>query len=105
MRILLDEGVPIQLRRGLSSHVVKTVQESGWSSMMNGQLLARAEGEFDLFITADQNLKYQQNLRDRKLAILELSSNRRRIIEKNFEIILEAVSHIEQGSFISLPLF
>ena len=53
MRILLDEGVPIQLRRGLSSHVVKTVQESGWSSMMNGQHLARAEGEFDLFITAD----------------------------------------------------
>jgi hypothetical protein len=104
VRILLDEGVPIQIRRAISHHDVTTVQQRGWGSMKNGELLARAERSFDLFITCDQNLKYQQNLRDRTLAILELSSNKRRMIEQNFERITKAVSRSEKGSFISLDL-
>jgi hypothetical protein len=104
VRILLDEGVPIQIRGAISNHDVTNKTAQRWSSMKNGELLARTEGSFDLFITCDQNLKYQQNLRDRTLAILELSSNKRRMIEQNFERISEAVSRSEKGSFISLDL-
>jgi hypothetical protein len=104
VKIFLDEGVPIQIRAALSHHEVITVQQQGWGSMKNGELLARAEGSFDLFITCDQNLKYQQNLRDRTLSILELSSNKRKRIEQNFERITEAISRNEKGSFISLEL-
>ena len=56
-------------------------QEMGWKSIRNGELLALAEGEFDLFITADQGLAYEQNLRGRRIAILELSTNKLRAIE------------------------
>ena len=53
----------------------------GWKSIKNGELLALAEGKFDLFITADQGLAYEQNLRDGRIAILELSTNKLRAIE------------------------
>ncbi len=104
MRILLDEGVPVQIRKALGAHSVTTVQQAGWSSFTNGDLLSFAEGAFDLFITADQNLKYQQNLSGRKIAILELSSNRRRIIEKNFDLIVETINSMGEGDFVSLAL-
>ena len=104
MRILIDEGVPVQIERALIGHVCTTVQKAGWGSYTNGALLAKAEGTYDLFITADKNLKYQQNLAERKIAILELSTNRRRIIESNSTRILEAVDRIKPGDFISLDL-
>ena len=104
MRILLDEGVPIQIRKALGTNSVTTVQEAGWSSFTNGELLSVAEGAFDLFITADQNLKYQQNLTGRKIAILELSSNRRRTIEQNFDVIVKTINEMREGAFISLAL-
>jgi predicted nuclease of predicted toxin-antitoxin system len=104
VRILLDEGVPVQIRKALGTHSATTVQEAGWGSFTNGELLAIAEGTFDLFITADQNLKYQQNLTGRKIAILELSSNRRRTIEENFDLIVKTINDIGEGAFISLAL-
>jgi hypothetical protein len=57
------------------------VQAQGWGGIRNGDLLQRAEGEFDLFITSDQNIRYQQNLTGRAIAILELSTNDLRRIE------------------------
>jgi hypothetical protein len=62
MRILLDECVPWPMHKLLSGHACSTVQELGWGGIKNGDLLQRAEGEFDVFITSDQNLRYQQNL-------------------------------------------
>jgi hypothetical protein len=59
----------------LSGHDCSTVQARGWGGIKNGDLLQRAETEFDLFITADQNIRYQQNLIGRRIAILELSTN------------------------------
>ncbi len=104
MKILIDEDVPVQIRRGLTGHSATTVQEAGWGSFTNGELLAKAEGSFDVFITADKNLKYQQNLTGRTISILELSTNRRKIIEKNFRPILETVNQLEAGAFISLMI-
>ena len=104
MRILIDEGVSVQIERALVGHVCATVQEAGWGSYTNGALLAKAVGKIELFITADRSLKYQQKLEDRTIAILELSTNRRGIIEGNFEWILQAFNRIKPGDFVSLTL-
>ena len=62
MRILLDESLPRRLRRAFPGHEVVTVVEAGWSGVENGELLRLAATRFDIFVTADQNLQYQQNL-------------------------------------------
>ena len=62
MRILLDESLPIELRDELPQHSIRSVQEMGWSAQKNGDLLRCAVGQFDVFLTADQNLQYQQNV-------------------------------------------
>jgi hypothetical protein len=72
VRILLDQGTPVPLRRVLADHSVATAHEKGWAALTNGELLAVAEGSFDVFVTTDQNLRYQQNLSGRRLAILVL---------------------------------
>lgn len=61
-RVLLDENLPRQLKRELPDYAVRTVAEVGWAGIKNGTLLRLAESEFDLFVTADQNLSYQQPL-------------------------------------------
>jgi predicted nuclease of predicted toxin-antitoxin system len=72
VRILFDQGTPAPLREFLPSHEVETAFERGWSTLRNGELLARAEPEYDLLITTDRNLRHQQNLSARRLAILVL---------------------------------
>jgi hypothetical protein len=75
MKILFDQGTPVPLRRQLQEHSVDTAYERGWSHLTNGALLAAAEAAgYELLITTDRNLKYQQNLAGRSLAILVLLS-------------------------------
>jgi hypothetical protein len=62
VRVLLDQGAPAPLRRALVDHHVATAYEKGWARLTNGELLAAAEGSFDVFVTTDQSLRYQQNL-------------------------------------------
>jgi hypothetical protein len=62
MRVLLDECLPRKLKRSIVGHDVATVQEWGWSSKKNGELLRLMDGTVDVFLTSDQNLRYQQNL-------------------------------------------
>ena len=62
MRVLLDECLPRKLKRSIVGHDVATVQERGWSSKKNGELLRLMDGTVDVFLTSDQNLRYQQNL-------------------------------------------
>ena len=75
MRILLDECVPWPMHRLLPQHSITSVQAQGWSGIRNSELPGRAESDFDLFITSDQNIRYQQNLTGQRIAILELSTN------------------------------
>lgn len=71
MRVLLDEQLPRPLARELKGHVVRTVQQQGWAGLGNGELLRRAAANgFDLFLTADQNLQFQQNLAHSSCAII-----------------------------------
>ena len=79
MRILLDESLPIELRDELPQHAVRCVQEMGWCALKNGELLGRAAGLFDVFLTADQNLQYQQNLQILPIAVAVLVAKSNRI--------------------------
>ena len=104
MRILLDECVPWPMHRLLSGHSCSTVQEKGWSGIKNGDLLQRAEGEFDLFITSDQNLRYQQNITGRRIAILELSTNDIERIRAASSLIETAIDKIQPDEFRQLTI-
>ncbi len=79
MRILLDESLPRKLALELSGHEVQTVQKQGWAGLKNGELLRRASEEFDVLVTGDQNLEYQQNLARLSIAIVVLVAENNRI--------------------------
>jgi predicted nuclease of predicted toxin-antitoxin system len=104
MKILLDECVPWPMHRLVSEHSVTSVQAQGWSGIRNSELLRRAEPEFDLFITSDQNIRYQQNLAGRSIAILELSTNDLRRIRVSAPLIEEAVKNIQPGELRRLEI-
>src|SRR5712691_1520875 len=104
MRILLDECVPSPMQSLLGNHVCATVQDRGWSGIRNGDLLQRAEAEFDLFITSDQNIRYQQNLAGRHIAILELSTNDLRRIEAAPSLIENAINELQPNEFKQLTI-
>jgi hypothetical protein len=73
MRILFDHGTPVPIRHFLSGHTVSTAAREGWQGLQNGELLDSAEAAgFDLFITTDKNLRHQQNLSGRRIAVLLL---------------------------------
>lgn len=99
MNILLDECVPWPMHRLLTNHTCTSVQAQGWSGIRNGDLFRRAEGEFDLFITSDQNIPYQQNLAGKAIAILELSTNDLRRIQAAVSLIEAAITDIEPAEF------
>jgi len=75
MRILLDECLDRRVANELADFKVTTVPKHGWAGIKNGELLRLAENEFDVFITVDRNLTYQQNLQSRSLAIIVLSGH------------------------------
>ena len=103
MRILLDECVPIQVRNALPDHEVASTQRMGWGGLRNGALLDAAEqARFDLLIVADKNLRHQQNLTGRRLAILELWTNHRPTLERHFDRIRVAAETIQPGQYRTL---
>jgi predicted nuclease of predicted toxin-antitoxin system len=104
MRILLDECVPWPMHKLLSGHSCSTVQGKGWGGIKNGDLLQRAKGEFDLFITSDQNIRYQQNLVGRGIAILELSTNDISRIEAASMLVKDAIEQIQANQFARLTI-
>ena len=104
MKILLDECTPHVLKRLLTGFEIKTVQDQGWSGITNGALLRLSEGQFDVFITSDQNLKYQQNLARRQLAIIQLPTNQIPLVIELAPQIQATLAKIKTGEFIALQL-
>jgi hypothetical protein len=78
-RILLDECLDRRVSKQISGYEVKTASEMGWAGLDNGELLARAEKDFDVFITVDRNLSFQQNLPKFDLAVLVLRARTNRL--------------------------
>ena len=82
MRVLLDESLPRQLAREIIGHEVRTVPQEGWAGLQNGELLRRsAVAGFEAFITADQNLQYQQNLAGADLGVVILAARTNRLAD------------------------
>ena len=105
MRILFDQGTPVPLRRFLSGHDVATAYERGWSSVTNGDLIRLAEQEgFELLITTDMNLRYQQNLQGRSLTILVLTTTSWPRIRQATDSIVAAIRGVEAGSYQELVI-
>jgi hypothetical protein len=104
-RILLDQNVPHGLRWLLAAHEVETAVRLGWERLRNGELIAAAEkGGFDILVTGDKNLRHQQNLTDRRIAVLVLSSIRWSAVQARESAILAAVDDCTPGSFSELDL-
>jgi hypothetical protein len=100
VKVLLDECVPAQVRYAFAGHDVTSVQEQGWTGIKNGDLLAAAESAgFDVFIVADKNLRHQQNLGRRRIAMLELWTNHRPTLEKHFSAIRAAAQSLQAGEY------
>ena len=106
MRLLLDESLPRGLKRHLSAHEVATVPEQGWAGKSNGELLRLAEEEFDAFLTADQNVEFQQNLRAYKLAVIVLAAQTTRLkdIEPLIQQVLSALEATPLGEVVRVSL-
>lgn len=104
MKILLDESVPRLLKLRLPQLNISTVQEMGWAGVQNGELLRRAEEHFDVLITADRNLRYQQNLSGRKLAILVLPSNQVPLATRLVPVVETLLITIQPGAIVDVPL-
>jgi predicted nuclease of predicted toxin-antitoxin system len=105
MKILFDQGTPVPLRRALSKHEVATAFERGWSALQNGELLQVAEAEgFDVLVTTDQNLRYQQNLPERRLAIVVFKTTNWPRIRKRLEIVTAAIDGVQPGSYSEIEI-
>ena len=103
-RLLLDANMPIGLRGILSGHDVVTAFEAGWNTLVNGDLIAAAEvGGFNMLITGDQNLRYQQNLTDRKITIVVLATNHWPTIQANADRVVLVVNAASEGSYQTVP--
>jgi len=103
VRILFDQGTPVPLRKSLVGHEVQTAYERGWAALQNGDLLKTAEADgFEAVVTTDQNLHYQQNLAERKLAILVLMTTDWRRIRAGVDRVVTAVDGLRAGAYVEL---
>lgn len=100
MRVLFDNGTPRGVAAALPEHVVVEARTHGWDTLRNGELLDAAErAGYDVFVTTDRNIQYQQNLPGRRIAIVELGVGRWRLIKNKLVEIAAVVSAAAPGSF------
>jgi hypothetical protein len=105
MRILFDHGTPSGIAKSLIGHEVTEAIERGWDRISNGELLAKAEGEgFELLLTTDKNIRYQQNLASRKIAIVVLRNSAWRVVRRHLDGIVKAVDAAVPGSYTEVDI-
>lgn len=105
MRVLFDQATPVPIRAYLNLHVVSTASQQGWSTLKNGDLLTAAEGAgFDVLLTTDKNLRYQQNLVGRKIAIVVLGHQQWPQLRLHVQRVVDAVNVAVPGSYIEIDI-
>ena len=105
MRILFDQGTPTPLRSHLSSHQVSTAFELNWGTLKNGDLLSEAEkAGFEVLVTTDQNLRYQQNLSTRQIAVVVIESASWPRIKLTVSAVVDAVNRAKPGGYAEVPI-
>jgi len=100
LKIIFDENVPWPLRKLLPDYEITSIQKEGWAGIENGEIIERIDGEFDVLILADKNLRYQQNLKNRTIALIELPTNRLTILESMAPKIIETLKNIQTADYI-----
>ena len=105
MRVLFDQGTPVPLRALLARHDVSTVYELGWSQLKNGDLLRQAEDAgYEVLVTTDQNLRYQQKLPGRKLAIAILKTTSWPRIEAHGPHVVASIDGLQTGDCVEIEV-
>ena len=104
MKVLLDECVTRKLRRDFQGHEVHTVEEAGLKGLKNGDLLRSASGQYDVLVTVDQNLQYQQDIKSLNLAVLVLVAKRNsyQALHPLMNRALEALKQIKSGEVVTI---
>ena len=105
MRILFDQGVPRGLTASFRGHEVTEARKLGWERISNGTLLKLAEeARFDLLLTTDKNVRYQQNLTGRKISLVVLGRSPWWLVRRCLDEIIAAVNAAQPGSFVEVPI-
>jgi hypothetical protein len=105
MLVLFDHGTPAPLSSYLTGHMVIEARTRGWDTLTNGDLLAEAEGAgFDVFVTGDKNIRYQQNLAGRKIAVVVLSTPQWPLVRLHTDRIAAAVNAATPGSYAEVEI-
>jgi hypothetical protein len=105
MRILFDNGTPRGVAHGLPGHTVEECRAHGWDTLRNGELLDAAEAAgFDVLLTTDRNIRYQQNLTHRTIAVVVLGKGRWRLIKDRLPEIAAAVAAATPGSVTEVQI-
>ena len=103
MRIIFDQATPVPIRPFLEGHTVRTAAQQGWDRLRNGDLLTAAEeAGFDVLLTTDKNIRYQQNLAGRKIAIVVLSQQQWPRLRDHVRRVVEAVNAAKPGSYVEV---
>ena len=103
MKILIDQNVSARLARLLTNHEATHASTKGWAELANGDLLTAAEaGGFEIILTADKNIRYQQNLAGRRIALVVLGTNQLDILFSNVDQIRQACDTIQIGSYVTV---
>jgi len=100
--VLFDQGTPAPLRHHLPGHEIQTAHELGWSELLNGDLIAAAEGRFDVLITTDRQMKHRLSLAGRTLAVLVLPTTSWPRLQPSASEIAAAIAHVRPGEFTEL---
>jgi hypothetical protein len=105
MLILFDNGTPAPLRHALKGHVVVEAIERGWDRLLNGELIAAAEAAgFEILLTTDKNMRYQQNLTGRKIAFVVVGNQQWPVLQRHVERVAEAVNAATPGSYTEVDI-
>jgi hypothetical protein len=105
MRILFDQATPLPLRAYLDRHEVRTASQQGWATLKNGDLLTAAEAAgFEILLTTDKNLRYQQNLDGRQIAVVVLGRQQWPQVQPHVQRVVEAVNAAVPGSYVEIDI-
>ena len=105
MRVLFDQATPVPIRAYLDQHVVSTASQQGWATLKNGDLLTVAEAAgFDVLLTTDKNLRYQQNIAGRKIAVVILGRQQWPQLRPHVQRVVEAIDTAVPASYVEIDI-
>jgi hypothetical protein len=105
MRVIFDQATPVPIRLYLEEHTVRTAAQQGWDRLSNGDLLTVAEeAGFDILLTTDKNIRYQQNLTGRKIAIVVLGQQQWPQLEPHIQHVVDAINAAKPSSYIEVDI-